>query len=274
MVPPSADLPSGDDSLTPFLREYAPLTAIDFYPAADASGHYPGWPSIAHGFSAPAVEDVHAATLLKQVHSATIREIHSLADRAAVAGQEGDGLICSLEGHDIAVVTADCVPVLIAGRRHVAALHCGWRGIQRGLLEGALKRLEALGEEPPQLKLTTGPYIQPQSFEVGPEVIAAFWDRACGKDDGQRASWQQALAMAATKGRGDRWYLDMGLLIATIALSSGLTPGNIAISRECTMTARNSHDGYSWPSYRRSGKGCGRVLSRIRLTAAHQNHVR
>lgn len=233
----------------------------DYYSACSVSGQYSDWTTIPHRFR-PAAEapqdDAVPPLMLRQVHSAIFHEIHSADDRDRLAAEpvpDGDGLICSVPGMTIGVVTADCVPVLISGDKHVAALHCGWRGLQRGLLDGALSRLIELGETAEQLRLATGPYIQPQAFEVGPEVIAAFVGD--GRIDEPR--W----AFATTKGAGDRWYLDMGSIVATTARRFGLR--KIAISRECTKTAKAADGSFRWPSYRRSGKGCGRIISQIAL---------
>lgn len=232
--------------------------AADYYPACSTTGQYSGWATLPHRFRPQAAQDEAKPLMLRQVHSAIYHEIHSSADMDRLASEpapDGDGLICSVPGATIGVVTADCVPVLISGRRHVAALHCGWRGLQRGLLDGALSRLLELGEAAEHLHLATGPFIQPQAFEVGPEVIAAFVGD--GRIDEPR--W----AFATTKGSGDRWYLDMGTIVAMTAQRFGLR--HIAISRECTQTAKAADGSFRWPSYRRSGKGCGRIISQIAL---------
>lgn len=230
------------------------LAEVTFYERL-TEGLYSPWQKVNHSFKA---HDQQPPVLMKQIHSATIKEIHSPGD--AESRCEADGIICSVAGLRIGVVTADCVPVLIAGDLHVAALHCGWRGIQRGLLGRCLERLVALGEQPGNLQLLTGPFIQPGAFEVGPEVIEAFVDRPHATAL-EAEPWLTALRLATSKGREDRWHLDMGLIIAAIALSHGLTPAHIAISRECTKTAHNGD--HRWPSYRRSGKSCGRIVSAI-----------
>jgi YfiH family protein len=72
-----------------------------------------------------------------------------------------------------AVLTADCLPVLLCDRRgtRVAAVHAGWRGLAGGVIEAAAARLDTAGHA---LLGWLGPAIGPSAFEVGDEVRACF----------------------------------------------------------------------------------------------------
>lgn len=72
-----------------------------------------------------------------------------------------------------AILTADCLPVLLCERdgRAVAAVHAGWRGLAAGIIEQTLAHFEA---PPAQIIAWLGPAIGPRAFEVGPEVRDAF----------------------------------------------------------------------------------------------------
>lgn len=76
-------------------------------------------------------------------------------------------------GHVCAVLTADCLPVLLcnAAATRVAAAHAGWRGLLAGVLEHAAA---AFDDSPGELMAWLGPAIGPSAFEVGDEVRAAF----------------------------------------------------------------------------------------------------
>jgi len=76
-----------------------------------------------------------------------------------------------------AVLTADCLPVLICNRSasQVAAVHAGWRGLSAGILTRALGCFD---ESPEALLVYLGPALSQPRFEVGVEVLEAFFEQA------------------------------------------------------------------------------------------------
>ena len=105
---------------------------------------------------------------LEQVHGTRVV-------RASEQGQPqiADGAFTFEPGPVCAVLTADCLPVLFCSRdgRRVAVAHAGWRGLAAGVLEETARALEVPGED---LLCWLGPAIEPEHFEVGAEVRAAF----------------------------------------------------------------------------------------------------
>jgi YfiH family protein len=97
----------------------------------------------------------------KQVHSAV-----ALPARPGACG-EGDALFTEDAGLALSVVTADCVPILLAGPERLAAIHAGWRGIAAGVIPATLDRLNGrLGEWTAWI----GPAIGACCYEVGEDV--------------------------------------------------------------------------------------------------------
>ena len=74
------------------------------------------------------------------------------------------------------VMTADCLPVAVAGAGAVAMLHAGWRGLAGGILAEGVAAVRELGAEGP-LAAAIGPGAGPCCYEVGEEVHAAFTDQ-------------------------------------------------------------------------------------------------
>jgi YfiH family protein len=105
---------------------------------------------------------------LRQVHSATVVD----AARAA-AETEADGAATREEDVVCAVLTADCLPVLLCDREGgtVGVAHAGWRGLARGILESTIR---AMRVPPNRLLAYIGPGIGAQAYEVGEDVRDAF----------------------------------------------------------------------------------------------------
>ncbi len=105
---------------------------------------------------------------LQQVHGRTVVQTEGGATGSQADGSSTDrpGLVC-------AVLTADCLPVLLCDRRgeRVVAVHAGWRGLAGGVIEAGLDALQCPGGD---VLAWLGPCIGQQAFAVGGEVRAAF----------------------------------------------------------------------------------------------------
>ena len=175
---------------------------------------------------------------LTQVHGTGIVD----ADRAP-PGQEGDGSVSRAAGAVCAVLTADCLPVLLCDRAGtcVAAVHAGWRGLADGVITAAV---DAIGQPGSQLLAWLGPAIGPQAFEVGDEVRTAFVAR-------------DVAAEAAFTPVRDRWHADLYRLAHQQLASLGIT--EVSGGEWCTF-----EDSARFYSYRRDHR-TGRMASLIWL---------
>jgi YfiH family protein len=135
---------------------------------------------------------------LEQVHGTDVVEAGrvlspGVADASIATGA---GIVC-------AVMTADCLPVLMCDRqgRGVAAAHAGWRGLAAGVIEATAQKLcQQLGCRAEALLVWLGPAIGPQAFEVSAEVRDAF------------VSIDSAAEQAFVANRPGHWLADIYLL--------------------------------------------------------------
>jgi YfiH family protein len=111
--------------------------------------------------------------IMRQLHSDTIQRL----DGVPAGKLEGDALMTNVPGLLLVIRTADCLPVLLVDEenRAAAAVHCGWRGTEKMILEKAVTAMgEAYGSKPADILAALGPCIGSACYEVGPEVRESF----------------------------------------------------------------------------------------------------
>jgi YfiH family protein len=214
----------------------------------EATHRIPAWESlgISHGFEGRGFELPVEGRSLRQIHSAKIHEVSSNS-----RDLEGDGLMATQQKTLIAVKTADCVPILVHHPQGVMALHAGWKGLAQDILGLAIHDMRKRGWDLRAASFAIGPCISLDSFEVGPDVIEAL--RA-----GPFQMREAEFAFASSKGRLDRWHLDLGVLALMELARFDLDPLQIHIIRTCTRK-----DEGRWHSFRREGSQAGRNWSWI-----------
>lgn len=122
-------------------------------------------------------------TWLRQVHGARVVTVSAPGD---MAGAEADGAVTASSGCPLAVMTADCAPVVLVAERGVAVVHAGWRGLVSGVIDQAASQLRAIGGDP--IASMLGPCISPDAYEFGTADLAAAAE-ALGDDVRARTTW-------------------------------------------------------------------------------------
>ncbi|MDO9386342.1 MAG: peptidoglycan editing factor PgeF [Thiobacillus sp.] len=176
---------------------------------------------------------------LRQVHSARVVEL------GREPNPEADASFTRESGQVCAVLSADCLPVLLCDRAGsvVAAAHAGWRGLAVGVLEATVAAMQV----PPEGILAwMGAAIGPQAFEVGDEVREAFV-----------AQHPQAAAAFASQPAPDKWLADIYQLARIRLAHAGVQA--IHGGGRCTFSEADS-----FFSYRRDGV-TGRMAALIWL---------
>jgi YfiH family protein len=181
---------------------------------------------------------------LTQLHGTTVVDADEQAAHAAHAAPRADAAITRQPARVLAVLVADCLPVLLARRDSaaVAVAHAGWRGLAAGVLEASVAAIGGAGD---QLCAWLGPSIGPAHFEVGEEVRAAFAARD-----------PQAAAAFVRNARG-RWQCDLQQLARQRLSALGVR--SIHGEPRCTFS-----EAESFYSYRRDGV-TGRMAALIWL---------
>lgn len=181
---------------------------------------------------------------LRQVHGSEVVD----ADAPdAPAEPAVDASVTAQPGRVLAVMVADCLPVVIADAHGtvLGAAHAGWRGLAGGVLENTLQAMRAKAPQASGWRAWVGPGIGPQHFEVGQDVLDAFI-----ADDPARARF-----FAPRPGLAGKWLADLAGLADFRLRRAGVQ--EVSLSGECTVTRKDRYF-----SYRRDG-----VTGRMALLA-------
>jgi hypothetical protein len=175
---------------------------------------------------------------VRQVHGATVvrarRELLGQGPPEATPPlAEADGIVTDQPGLLLAVLTADCVPVLLADPAAgvAGAVHAGWRGLAAGVLEAGVAAFAGAGADLGASVALVGPAIGPCCYQVGPEVAEAVGDRYP--------------AAPATTREGT---LAIDTTAAAVQALERAGVGAVRAARECT-----AHQPERFFSYRRDG---------------------
>jgi YfiH family protein len=176
---------------------------------------------------------------LNQVHGSAVVS----ADASYARPPQADAAFARSAGIACAVLTADCLPVLLADREGsvLTAAHAGWRGLAAGVLEAAVKAMSVASSS---VLAWLGPAIGPDAFEVGADVHAAF----CDADPKARKCFAAH--------RPGKWHADLYALARQRLTQAGVT--SIYGGGRCTLTERDT-----FYSYRRGGADASRRMATL-----------
>ncbi len=179
---------------------------------------------------------------LEQVHGVDV--YHAFGDTPTTPPR-ADAAYTRQPGRVLAVLTADCLPVLFCAHNgaEIAVAHAGWRGLCAGVLEATLAAFQNPTSE---IMAWLGPAISQAAFEVGEEVRAAFLSHD-----------PHAAVAFMPSNRPDHWQADLYMLARQRLAHAGVN--RVYGGGDCTLS-----DATRFFSYRRSTP-CGRMVSLIWL---------
>jgi YfiH family protein len=183
---------------------------------------------------------------LSQVHGASAAVLDGGETQDEVLGTEGDALSSRRSDLACSVRTADCVPLLVADRRSGAAtaVHAGWRGIVRGVVEAGVTSLRSIAGSNAELVVALGPHIRVRAFEVSEDVAKEL---------------EAASPVSGVVDRSPRKpHVDLARIVRGKLVALGIREAAIDDVGGCTVT-----EAERFFSFRRDGKASGRLLSAI-----------
>jgi YfiH family protein len=182
---------------------------------------------------------------LDQIHSDIIQVIDNIPEEKL----KGDAMITGLPFLLLIIKTADCLPVLIVdeSQKMVAAVHCGWRGTSKRVVQKVIQRMKDLyGCHPSSLLAALGPCIGHECYEVGENVYHSFE--------------QEGLSTGSFRNhplRRRKYLFDLKGANLSQMVSVGVEEKNVFSADICTHCHENL------PSFRRDKDKAGRTLSFI-----------
>ncbi len=174
-----------------------------------------------------------------QIHS----DIISYVENPGFAG-ESDALITDVKNLAIGVFSADCTPVFLYDpeKSVVAAVHSGWKGTEKKILEKTINRLkDDFVVNPVDLRVFIGPTISQKRYPVDADVAKRFDEKYYYYDE-------------------IKYHLDVKQINYDLLIANGVDEKNIYVSPLCTYENNFLH------SYRRAGKVSGRALGVIMIS--------
>ena len=182
---------------------------------------------------------------LRQIHSDLIHRVDGMPAEPLA----GDGLVTDTPELLLAVLTADCLPIILADRKRRATgvFHAGWRGTVKRIVEKGVGEMQKhFGSDPQNLVAAIGPGIGACCYEVGEEVRARFEAqfaygsslfREVRKSDAVREKYPLLFMTARAPGHSElpvKLFLDLVEANRRQLLDAGLLAKNIDAAATCT----------------------------------------
>ena len=207
----------------------------------------------------------------------TVRQIHSdlihCVSQVPRKPLSGDGLVTNAPGILLAVLTADCLPVILVDskRRAVGVFHAGWRGTVKRIVEKGVGEMQRwFGTRSGDLKAAIGPGIRGCCYQVGPEVQTAFESqfgyadalfRETKERDEIHEKYPLLFLTARAPGHSElpkQIFLDLGEANRRQLLDAGISAKNITDLGRCT-----SCDVTAFFSHRKEKDVTGRMMAAV-----------
>ena len=187
-----------------------------------------------------------------QWHSADV----IVADAAwdVLAPPKGDAIVTTTPGLAIAVLTADCAPILFADAEAgvIGAAHAGWKGALAGVSDATVAVMEQKGARRRHITAVIGPTISQKAYEVGPDFATQFISQA-----------PDNAAFFTASGRPRHQMFDLPAYLKHRLMRQGL--GRVVDMGVCTYSDEDRFYSYRRATHRNE-RDYGRQISAIVLS--------
>ena len=198
---------------------------------------------------------------LRQVHGTGVEVIDDDTDIEPYLNPQSedrpaaDAVLSRRRGVAVAVLTADCVPILLhfPDVAAVGAVHSGWRGTAKDISGEALRAAaRAFGADPRRCRAAIGPCVSAARYRVGMEVRQAFLDADLPPDLFRSPSVDES--------GHESWLCDLARAVGLQLVRAGVPRESVWSAARCTVS-----ESHLFHSYRRDGAAAGRMASGIAL---------
>ena len=183
--------------------------------------------------------------LMNQIHSNKVIFVEKPNSQTLNA----DGIISNRKDLILGVLTADCAPIVILGKKYFGIIHAGWKGTFSGIIENAINFFLKKGECKEDIFVDVGPHLRKESFEVKNDFLINLKKLEVDSDK-YISSIKRNL------------YFNFSLLITDKIINCGIRDFNISE----IDTYKNFKDFFSFRYYYKKGiKNCGRQISLVSI---------
>ena len=149
----------------------------------------------------------------------------------------------------LGILTADCAPIIVLGKKYFGIIHAGWRGVFSGIIENTINFFLKKGECKEDIFIDVGPHLRQNSFEVKNDFLINLKKLEVNSDK----------YISSIK---KKLHFNFSLLITNKIMSCGVCNFNISE----IDTYQNYNDFYSFRYYSKKGiKNCGRQISLVSI---------
>ncbi len=180
--------------------------------------------------------NINKLCFLKQVHKNKVIKV-TTSNYKEVFLSEADGLFTEEKELAIGIFTADCYPILLVGNKSIAALHCGWKSLNSGIIEESIKLFNEIDDYPKYAYIGSG--ICGNCYEIKSDMITLL---------NQDYNPEKFILE-----KNNKFYLDLKKLLENVLIINNIK--NYEFSEECSSCSENLF------SYRRDLGNTGRMIT-------------